>query len=201
MKNTTRYNLTGVIPVAIALSLLVASLLVEGVQAELVIYPAKGQDAEQQKQDDYECHQWAVEQTEFDPTTTQQVPQVKPKDGGALRGAAGGAMVGVGIGAIAGDAGKGAAIGAGAGAVGVGLKQRQQRQQQETVARQSQASHQANVATFTTRPKPLASKAGGIRSSKGQSRHLHLTMEVTMKEARLNGPSTVTFFINDEKVG
>ncbi|MBU1231885.1 MAG: hypothetical protein KKD01_00600 [Proteobacteria bacterium] len=143
-----RYNLTGVIPVAIALCLLVASLLVEGVQAELVIYPAKGQDAEQQKQDDYECHQWAVEQTGFNPTTTQQVPQVKPKDGGVLRGAAGGALVGVGIGAIAGDAGKGAAIGAGAGAVGGGLKQRQQRQQQETAARQSQASHQANVASY-----------------------------------------------------
>ena len=31
--------------------------------AELMIYPAKGQTAEQQQKDEYECHQWAVEQT------------------------------------------------------------------------------------------------------------------------------------------
>jgi hypothetical protein len=33
------------------------------------VYPKKGQTAEQQAKDRYECHRWAVEQTGFDPTT------------------------------------------------------------------------------------------------------------------------------------
>jgi len=35
---------------------------------ELYVYPKEGQSAEQQAQDRYECHRWAVEQTGFDPT-------------------------------------------------------------------------------------------------------------------------------------
>jgi len=35
---------------------------------QLFIYPKNGQSAEQQSQDDYECHRWAVGQTGFDPT-------------------------------------------------------------------------------------------------------------------------------------
>lgn len=33
------------------------------------VYPKKGQTAEQQAKDRYECHVWAVDQTGFDPTT------------------------------------------------------------------------------------------------------------------------------------
>lgn len=32
------------------------------------VYPRKGQGAEQQASDEYECHRWAVSQTGFDPT-------------------------------------------------------------------------------------------------------------------------------------
>jgi hypothetical protein len=32
------------------------------------VYPRNGQSEEQTAQDRYECHQWAVEQTGFDPT-------------------------------------------------------------------------------------------------------------------------------------
>jgi hypothetical protein len=35
---------------------------------ELFIYPKQGQSAEQQAEDRYQCHRWAVEQTGFDPT-------------------------------------------------------------------------------------------------------------------------------------
>jgi len=34
----------------------------------LVLYPQKGQSAEQQANDRYECHRWATQQTGFDPT-------------------------------------------------------------------------------------------------------------------------------------
>jgi hypothetical protein len=36
---------------------------------ELMVYPKNGQTPEQQTQDKFECHQWAVGQTGFDPTT------------------------------------------------------------------------------------------------------------------------------------
>jgi len=39
-----------------------------GATDELYVYPRNGQDAEQQAQDKYECHQWAKGQTGFDPT-------------------------------------------------------------------------------------------------------------------------------------
>jgi len=35
---------------------------------EIFIYPKQGQSAEQQAQDRYECHRWAVDQTGFDPS-------------------------------------------------------------------------------------------------------------------------------------
>ncbi len=114
--------------------------------AEMMIYPAKGQGAEQQQKDEFECHQWAIQQTGFDPTKVQQAPQQQTTQrGGALRGAAGGALLGAGIGAIAGDTGKGAAIGAGVGAVGRGARQRQQQKQQAAANQQAQTQQQAQI--------------------------------------------------------
>ncbi len=138
-----------IIFVAIFLAAIFSGTAFDRAYGGMVIYPAKDQSPEQQKQDEYECHQWAVQQTGFDPTRTQQVTQQEPTPkGGALRGAAGGALVGAGIGAIAGNARKGAAIGAGAGAVGGGAKQQQQRQQQEAAARESQANQQAQINNY-----------------------------------------------------
>jgi len=37
-------------------------------QAKSYVYPGQSQSAEQQASDEYECHQWAVSQTGFDPT-------------------------------------------------------------------------------------------------------------------------------------
>jgi len=114
--------------------------------AGMMIYPAKGQSAEQQQKDEFECHQWAVQQTGFDPTKAQQAPQHQTtQQGGAIRGAAGGALLGAGIGAIAGDTGKGAAIGAGVGAVGGGARQRRQQQQKEVAQQQAQTQQQAQI--------------------------------------------------------
>jgi len=117
--------------------------------AEMMIYPAKGQSAEQQQKDDFECHQWAVQQTGYDPTKAQQAPQQQTTQrGGAVRGAAGGALLGAGIGAISGNAGKGAAIGAGVGAVGGGARQINQQQKQEAANQQAQAQQQAQIDNY-----------------------------------------------------
>ena len=94
-------------------------------QQGLMIYPAKGQSPDQQSKDQYECNQWAIQQSGYDPSQ----PPAKGKSGAGkemLRGGARGAAAGAAIGAIAGDAGKGAAIGATAGGLSRGMKTRDQ---------------------------------------------------------------------------
>ena len=94
------------------------------------VFPQKGQAADQQSTDESACYGWAVQNTGTDPfqlqkqaeTQEQQADQAQAQAAtvgtgagaaGAVRGAAGGAL----IGAIAGDTGKGAAYGAAAGLV------------------------------------------------------------------------------------
>jgi hypothetical protein len=85
---------------------------------QLFIYPQRGQSPQQQQQDRFECHQWAVQQTGFDPMMGTAPPPPPPAPTtGALRGAGRGAALGAVGGAIGGNAGRGAAIGAGTGAV------------------------------------------------------------------------------------
>ena len=100
-----------------AISLCFATWIPSLAQADLMVYPAKGQSTEQQSKDRYECHTWAVKQSGFDPSTAQAAPESpQPQQKGqVLRGGARGAAAGAVIGAIVGDAGKGAAIGATAG--------------------------------------------------------------------------------------
>jgi hypothetical protein len=51
---------------------------------DLFAYPTKGQTAEQQSQDRYECHRWAADQTGFD--VTQSNGSVAAQDAMAKRG-------------------------------------------------------------------------------------------------------------------
>ncbi|OEU59242.1 MAG: hypothetical protein BA870_01745 [Desulfuromonadales bacterium C00003094] len=110
---------------------------------EPIVYPSKGQGAEQVEKDKYDCYQWARQQTGFDP---MQVPVAKTappqQKGGALRGAAGGALLGVAVGAIAGDAGKGAAIGAASGGLVGGARRHESSKEQEQWAKQESAGYQ-----------------------------------------------------------
>ncbi|SFL79955.1 Glycine zipper [Desulfomicrobium norvegicum] len=131
----------------------VAAILLLGcapVMAQQFVYPQKGQSAEQQKTDEYECHTWAVQQTSYDPTNAAQAAPAQPaqtsagaQPGSGLRGAARGAVVGGLIGAISDDAGKGAGIGAVAGGVaGRSQSRRQQAQQQAQSQQQASAKQQ-----------------------------------------------------------
>ncbi len=46
---------------------------------QIFIYPRKGQNDQQQAKDRYECHSWAVGQTNYDPTQpTGSVPEAQP---------------------------------------------------------------------------------------------------------------------------
>src|SRR5262245_16691795 len=91
---------------------------------DLFIYPDRGQSPEQQSMDKFQCYQWAVQQTGFNPTQPQTAyaaaPMAPPpspgmRPPGMFGSAAGGAALGAVGGAIGGHAGEGAAIGAGVG--------------------------------------------------------------------------------------
>lgn len=113
-----------------------------------LVYPAKGQSAQQQGKDDNECYGWAKQNTGIDPAYLGQPAQATgPATGGGERvqGAARGAVGGLAIGAIAGDAGQGAAIGAVVGTMAGG---RRARQNQEAQNQQAQAQHQQQINTF-----------------------------------------------------
>jgi hypothetical protein len=152
---------------AFAASLLSFGLAASGIARadELFIYPAKGQSEAQQSRDKYECHEFAVKQTGFDPSDPQAsaptpavstpAPAQQPVGGERARGAARGAAVGAVGGAVAGDAGTGAAAGAAAGTVAGGMKKRDKRranaqaqQQQASTAQQGQAQTDAKRADY-----------------------------------------------------
>jgi len=110
-----------------------------------IIYPSKGQSAEQQAKDESACYSWASKYTGFDPAKAladlhaqqaqaqqqnQQVQQAAQQHANAsadapARGAVGGAAVGAVGGAIGGNAGKGAAIGAAVGLLSGAAARRQ----------------------------------------------------------------------------
>ena len=147
-RNHSRNDFLGVpLIVAVAVIFLFGMAIGGFAEAGMIVYPAKGQSAEQQQKDEFSCHQWAVQQTGYDPTRTQQAPQRQTTQGGrpVAKGAAGGALVGAGIGSLSGKAGRGMAIGAGVGALAGGAKRRQQQQQQAAANQQAQEAQQAQI--------------------------------------------------------
>jgi hypothetical protein len=115
-------------------------------QSDLIVYPKKGQTAQQQEKDEYECYTWGKNKTGFDPMqvpkATAPPPQQEAKQGGVGRGAVRGGVTGLAVGAIAGDAGKGAAIGAAAGGLFGGMRRQDQKRREEQ-AQQQWAQDQA----------------------------------------------------------
>jgi hypothetical protein len=102
-----------------------------------VVYPSQGQSVEQQMSDMLMCYNWSTDKTRFHPQTEYAALERDHGDalrdyeasiGGGVRGAAGGALLGLAIGSISGDAGKGAAIGAIAGGGAGGLRAARGRQ-------------------------------------------------------------------------
>lgn len=135
----------------VAFMLLAGLLCGPAAAQQLMIYPSMGQGPGQQEQDHYECHNWAVQQSGFDPSTAQmaQAPMPAPRysdpyapQGDVLRGAGRGAALGAIGGAIGGNAGRGAAIGAATGAL-FGAFRRHDRRRREAAEQQA---HQEQLA-------------------------------------------------------
>jgi hypothetical protein len=107
-------------------------------------YPPEGRSDGQQRQDRYECHEWAVEQSHFDPTQPAAPAQPSPgsrtaQTAGTAGGAAiGGAARGAAVAKVAdGDTSDGAKAGAAFGLL------RPRRAQGAATAQQSQAEQAA----------------------------------------------------------
>jgi Glycine-zipper domain len=124
---------------------LAACALSSAVQAEVFVYPKPGQSQEAFESDQYACHNWAKQQTGFDPGAPPQAAAAPPpQQGGAARGAARGAAAGAIVGgASGGDAGKGAAVGAAVGGTGGAVKQNRNNRQAAAASQQAQAQQQA----------------------------------------------------------
>jgi len=129
-------------------------------QLGMIIYPSKGQAAQQQALDESACYSWAESQTglylQAGSVNTDAAAKAAGQqaaaatEGAAVAGAAKGAIAGVAIGAVAGDANKGAAIGAVAGAMG-GRRARKQATQQAANqgAQQAVAQNKEMIGQFT----------------------------------------------------
>ena len=123
---------------------------------DLFIYPTKGQSAEKQDRDKWECRAWATDQTKFDPyegPKSVAPPDTRAPRGGLIRGAGRGAALGAVGGAIGGNAGKGAGAGAAMGGM-VGVMRRndqirEQRYEYEQRVHQSNSEFQQSKLTWT----------------------------------------------------
>jgi hypothetical protein len=134
------------------------------------VFPQKGQTPDQQKKDEYDCHDWAVKQTGFDPTAAAQAPAqpaaqqpAGAQPGSGARGAARGAVVGAAVGSLDGEAGKGAAVGATAGAVAARGQSRRQAQAQQEAQTQQAATQQS------TKQQDYSRARGACLEGKGYS--------------------------------
>ncbi|MGE0387154.1 MAG: hypothetical protein AB7Q97_20720 [Gammaproteobacteria bacterium] len=100
-------------------------------QAGLRAYPNAGQNQDQQAKDRFQCHEWAVQQSGFDPTTADPVAQPPPQQAyyppppppPPQQQSSGGGFLGLGQGGLfkgggmLGDAATGAGLGAAGGAL------------------------------------------------------------------------------------
>jgi len=128
--------------------------------SSVFFYPAQGQPApapEQQERDRYECNDWAVRQTGFDPSLPnvpphqrlRVVPGGAPPGAGVAVGAVTGAVVG---GAVAEHSGRGALIGAVAGAAIGGIADADRAEATDHAARAAAAdSSRAQAAVLEQR--------------------------------------------------
>lgn len=125
-------------------------------------YPARGQSPERQERDRYECHEWSVRQTRFDPSVVTYRPApappvrvvpVPPPGTSLLGGAVAGALIGAAVSGWHHQA-SGAAIGAAAGAVLGGIAD---------AARVQQAREIESVYASRTATSSFDGRASGYR--------------------------------------
>jgi hypothetical protein len=135
-------------PIRVTIGMAALCMAFSAMAQKPMAYPASGQSPQQQGKDDGECHVWAKQNTGIDPAVLAPPQQETgpavgggERVGGALLGAAGGAI----IGSVTGNAGQGAAIGAVVGTMAGGHRARKS---QEAQNQQAQAQHQQQMNTF-----------------------------------------------------
>jgi hypothetical protein len=145
-KNAVVSMMVSSLIVLLAVIIFMGDALAETVSSNLglVTYPSKGQSPQQQDKDEVDCYGWAKKQTGIDPVAVANTPTKEegPAVGGGerVKGAAIGAVGGLAIGGIAGDAGKGAAIGAVGGTLVGGMKARKNKENREKQAQQQKSA-------------------------------------------------------------
>jgi hypothetical protein len=129
-----------------ALHLLVTALFATGASAQSFVYPAKGQSPQQQKQDEGQCHGWAVQQSKYDPANPPPAQAAQgpgtptgTTPGAGARGAVRGAVLAE---AVGGEADRGAAAGA------VAARSRSRRQNAAQAEQASQQQNQAGLSAY-----------------------------------------------------
>ena len=127
---------------------LAACVFVSAAQAEVYVYPKPGQAQQEFESDQYACHNWATQQTGYNPSTPPQAAAAPPPQERAVRGAARGAAVGAVGGAIAGDAGKGAAVGAAVGGTATVMRNNRANRDAAAANQQAQAQQQAAYGNY-----------------------------------------------------
>jgi hypothetical protein len=135
----------------------------------IFVYPTKNQTKEQQDKDEYECYQWAKQQTGIDPLApaaaaaegqSQASDESKGRDRSAVRGAARGAAAGAAVGEVADDDAGG---GAKKGAIVGGLRARREKMAKAKAEQEAQAKAkqeaEAQAATANETKKSTFNKA------------------------------------------
>lgn len=134
----------------LAATLAAVSFVVGQAQAKPIVYPSKGQSAQQQQKDEGECYVWARNSTGIDPAAVAAAPAPAQQSGPAVGGGerAKGALRGAVVGGIV-DGSDGAGKGAAVGVVAGGVRARNNQKSQNAQAQQqAQDQKQGAMNTF-----------------------------------------------------
>jgi hypothetical protein len=120
--------------------------------AEIFVYPTKGQDERRLDRDRYECHNWAVTQSHYNPSEPHLAPHQRiqvvgmpPPGQSTVAGAVTGAVIGAAIGSPR-DTGEGAVAGAIVGAIAGASSEAARRQDSEQATRRVSVEQQTERA-------------------------------------------------------
>lgn len=120
--------------------------------ADIYVYPSKGQTEKQLDRDRYECHNWSVAQSHYNPSEPHLAPhqqirvvEMPPPGQQTIAGAVTGAVIGAAIGSPR-DTGEGAAVGAVVGAVAGASSESARRKESERMNSRVSADAQAERA-------------------------------------------------------
>jgi len=136
---------------SVIVSIVTALLSASVAAAEPVAYPTKGQSAEKQNRDEYECHEQAQKETGVDPVAVAEQSMASSgsaKGGGGMGSGLSGAGLGAIRGAAEGDAGGGALHGAGMGRLIAVIRSRRQMEKQQDAASEKSADARAQLEKY-----------------------------------------------------